>query len=438
MMKLTPLENWIIDKTGVKEHNRAALQAYQLEKMIETLGYAKENSRFYSKQLGQIDLSNIHSIEDIQALPFTYPEDIKYQPFDFLCVSQSVVKRIVTLNTSGTSGDEKRIYFTQEDLDFTIDFFRYGMSCLTDENDNVLVLLPGSSFGSIGDLLKKALALSGTRCIVYGVLRDLEEVERIIEENNITCIVGIPMQVLYLSRRKSEVFKRRIKKVLLSTDYVPEVLIHELTQEYECSVFSHYGMTEMGYGGGVECEALNGYHMREADLYFEIINPETGQVVEDGQYGEVVFTTLGRQAMPLIRYRTGDIAAFSHEPCSCGTFLKTVKKVLGRMDNKVVLNDREEIYLRELDEIILFHKEVMDYKASINDRNSLVIEITVNSSEYYDIIKEELTCKLQEVFYNKIDYRIVLEIRWKQDDGTSKITNSMIKRKIFDYRNFRE
>ena len=135
-----------------------------------------------------------------------------------------------------------------------------------------------------------------------------------------------------LKQRESEVFKNNIEKILLSTDYVPEILIKEITDKFHCRVFTHYGMTEMGYGGGVECEALNGYHMREADFYFEIINPDTGKRVEEGQYGEVVFTTLTREGMPLIRYRTGDIACFSSEPCVCGTFLKTMGRVFGRID----------------------------------------------------------------------------------------------------------
>lgn len=77
-------------------------------------------------------------------------------------------------------------------------------------------------------------------------------------------------------------------------------------------------MTEMGYGGGVECQALNGYHLREDDLYFEIVDPCSGKAVADGVTGEIVFTTFNRQAMPLIRYRTGDIGAFSVDACQCG------------------------------------------------------------------------------------------------------------------------
>lgn len=433
-MKLTPLEKWIVDRTGIQERSRRALEAYQAKKIKEVVEYAKKNSLFYKEQLKHVQTKDIRTLKDVQNLPFTFPHDIKENPHGFLCVPQREVKRIVTLNTSGTTGEGKRIFFTEEDLDDTIDFFRYGMSCLTDHRDRVLVLLPGSAYGSIGDLLKKALAMSNIGCTVHGILVDTEEAARCIEERNITCIVGIPMQVLHFSRVKNEIFKSRIKKVLLSTDYVPEVLVYELTRKYGCSVFTHYGMTEMGYGGGVECEALNGYHMREGDLYFEIINPDTGKAVENGQYGEVVFTTLTRQAMPLIRYRTGDIAAFSFTTCPCGTFLNTMKKVQGRMDNRVELRENRFIYLRELDEVVLSFEDIMDYKAYVDVKGKLILEMVVQHENAFQRIKGEAARKVQEILYHKLGTGLNVEVTSNAENKPDPIANSMIKRKMHDYR----
>lgn len=425
-MKQTPLENWILKRTGIHERSRQALEEYQIQQLASTLHYAKDNSRYYKKLLAQTDIDSIKSISGFHAVPFTYPEDIRKKPTDFLCVSEKEVKRIVTLNTSGTSGAEKRIYFTEEDLNQTIDFFQYGMSCLTNHSDRVLVLLPGKAYGSIGDLLKKALALSHIECIVHGVLRDPEEVEQIIKENSISCIVGIPMQILYFSRIKSEVFRKYIKKVLLSTDYVPGVLVQELENRFHCAVFNHYGMTEMGYGGGVECQALTGYHLREGDLYFEIIDPVTGEPAKNGQYGEVVFTTFRRQAMPLIRYRTGDMARFSQNHCACGTFLRTMDKVTGRITNKVVFDNLEEMHLRELDEIILKYSEVLDYTAAFSQTDTLEIRLTLMNGESFKKLQEEIAERI--CFGWKTDLK--LHITWKPDSRIFEITNSMGKRNL--------
>ncbi len=421
-----------MDRTGIATKSQEALEAYQFNQLIQTLNYAKKKSRYYKKSLEHIDIDSIQSIKDFARIPFTNPEDIKKDSLDFLCVSLSEVKRIITINTSGTSGDEKRIYFTEEDLNHTIDFFQYGMRCLTDESDRVLVLLPGKAYGSIGDLLKKALTSSHVKCLIHGVLTDLEEVTRLIEEHNITCIVGIPMQILYLSRTKSDVFQTYIKKVLLSTDYVPDILVKELKDRFHCDVYNHYGMSEMGYGGGVECEALHGYHLREGDLYFEIIDQKTGEPVKDGQYGEIVFTTFHRQAMPLIRYRTGDIARFSMDPCACGTFLRTMDKVTGRISNKLVLNNLGVIHLRQLDEAILQFSEVLDYNASIMDGDQVVIVLTMNNIHEFENRREAIINRIYERFH----FPIHLELKYQQDDRTPKITNSMIKRKLYDLRTY--
>lgn len=427
-MKLTPLEDWILDRTGIREKSSEALKEYQFRQLIRTLHYAKDKSKHYKKSLASLDIDSVKSMSDFESIPFTYPEDIKRKSSDFLCVSEKDVKRIVTLNTSGTSGDEKRIYFTEEDLNHTIDFFQYGMSCLTDRRDRVLVLLPSKAYGSIGDLLKKALSLSQIECIVHGVLTDPDAVEQTIIENHISCIVGIPMQVLYFSRVKSKVFWNYINKVLLSTDYVPDVLVRELKYRFHCDVFHHYGMTEMGYGGGVYCQALNGYHLREGDLYFEIIDPATGEPVEDGQYGEVVFTTFHRQAMPLIRYRTGDLAGFSTKPCACGTFLRTMDKVVGRLTNKAVLKNKEEIHLRELDEIILEFREVLDYTAVFSDNDTLSLCLTISHEDGIGKLKDEIAKRIG----SGLKCPINLVFDWKPDGRTPEITNSMIKRKIIN------
>lgn len=432
-MILTPLEHWIMKKTGINEKSRNALEEYQLNKIKENLKYVKANSKFYKGHLKNVHEDIIQSFMDFQSIPFTFPHDIRKNPLDFLCVPQKDIRRIVTLSSSGTSGEEKRIFFTGEDIDLTIDFFKYGMRCLTDESDRVLVLLPGNSYGSIGDLLKRSLAMSNVECFVYGMLDTPEETARCIVERDITCIVGMPQQVLYLKRSKSEIFKSKIKKVLLSADYVPEIFIDELTHKCGCKVYTHYGMTEMGYGGGVECDALNGYHMRDGDLYFEIINPDSGRTVKDGEYGEVVFTTLTRLAMPLIRYRTGDIAAFSTETCTCGTFLKTMKRVLGRMDNGVELKKGQFLYLRELDEIVLSFGEVMDYKAYIDNVDTIFIKITTRNNEDFIKIKSEMIQSIQENLHKKFGYKINIELLMNKENKPDKIANSMIKRKIYDY-----
>ncbi len=432
-MEATPLENWIIQKSGIGEGSRKLLEEYQLNQIKKTIEYTKSRSRFYGEILRDINPNDISCLNDIRKIPFTFPQDIQKDPFAFSCVPQSKIKRVVTLNTTGTSGKEKRVFFSEEDLAQTVEFFIHGMKSLTDETDRVMVLLPGDSCGSIGDLLKKALEQLGVECFVNGVVIDPEETARDIIDKRISCLVGIPSQIMRLSRQRSDVFESTVKSVLLSTDYVPETLIHELTDKHGCRVFTHYGMTEMGYGGGVECGALNGYHMREAELLFEIVKPETGEPLPDGQWGEVVFTTLNRTAMPLIRYRTGDIAAFSEEPCPCGTFLKTMKRVSGRLNNRVEICGNEFLYQSELDEIILPFRELRDYKAYLTKNNCLTLELEADESAF-ERIKDRVSAGINKYIDERFGSAANIKITLLRKEEADKVKNSMVKRIINDLR----
>lgn len=432
-MKKTPMEEWIINRTGISPANPKELATFQLKKIVETLNYAKKNSAFYQKQFEGIDPEQIKSWDDFKQLPFTTADNIKNEPFAFLCVPQSRIDRIVTLNTSGTSGNKKRIFFTDTDLKKTVDFFDYGMRSLVNSTDRVMVLLPGQAYGTIGNLLKKALERTKTTCVVYGLLTDLDAVEQMIIANKINCIVGIPIQVLYLSRMKQEGFKS-IEKVLLSTDYVPQAMVAELNRKFGCQVFNHYGMTEMGYGGGVECQALNGYHLREGDLYFEIIDPVSGKPVADGVYGEVVFTSFDREAMPLIRYRTGDIGAFSQTTCQCGTFLRTMKKVEGRMKNRIFFEDGIYFDLKALEEILLAIEDLVDYQLIVSDKHSLRIDVSFYNEEPSAEKENRVKMMVQEYFDKNCELSIQVEAVKNQLQKPDQLVNSMVKRKIVDLR----
>ena len=373
-MKLTPLQQWIAQKIGVSGSSltREVIEQYQLEQLQRTLQLAAERSSFYRKKFGQGGAS-LKNLASLQELPFTTAADISQNPLSFLCVSQGEISRVVTLQSSGTTGAPKRLYFTKSDQELTIDFFRIGMSNLVGTGDTVLILLPGQLPGSVGDLLAQGLERLAVRPIPHGLVTEPSQTLKIIQEQGVNALVGIPTQVLALARYRDEGGQEvplRLKSVLLSTDYVPQAITRELEQSWGCRVFGHYGMTEMGLGGGVECEALEGYHLREADLYFEIINPVTGAPVPEGGEGEVVFTTLTRGGMPLIRYRTGDWSRFIPEPCPCGSLLKRMARVRGRVTGSCQLAGGT-LTLPELDEVLFPIAGLLNFTASLSRPNQV-------------------------------------------------------------------
>lgn len=437
-MCITLYEMWmkdiILKDAEERELNFETMKSYQLKKIKETIDKAK-NSRFYGETLKDIETKNIKDFNDFEKVPFTTSKDIINNPQSFICVPLGQISRIVTLKTSGTMGSPKRIFFTEKDLETTAEFFRYGMLNLVTPGQRVLILMPGNSYGSIGQLLKKGLNEAGCEGIIYGPVYDSLDALEIIKTKQIDCIVGIPAQVFSLAKFKDidERYKKiKLKSILLSADYVPRSLCRIVGEAFKCPVFTHYGMTEMGYGGGVECSALNGYHMRDTDLYTEIVNPATCEKVEDGNYGEVVFTTLTREGMPLIRYRTGDIARFLPNECLCSNVFKRMDYIQGRLSERVMLKDGNFLTIGMLDEVMLKIDNLLDYRVTIKDSEEITIHIEIKpvtpdiSFDFNEMREFILEDKLIASLIEKNN--IFLEITYCIED--IEVSNGMMKRRL--------
>ena len=249
----TSLDDWIQEKIGAdSELSREALDRYQIDRLRETVAHARTESPFYSKRLSGISSESLKSLDDVTLLPFITEEDLRSRSLEMLCVSQSEVARIVTIGLPGDPNPPKRLYFTDEDHERTVDFFGRGMSMLVEPGQKVLILLPGSTPGSVGDLLAKGLARIGAEGVVHGLVTDPVSTVNEVISQKIDCLVGIPSQVFAMVRTEEakRVEPGRIKSVLLSTDYVPEPVVDAISDRWKCEVFEHYGTVEMGLGGG--------------------------------------------------------------------------------------------------------------------------------------------------------------------------------------------
>jgi phenylacetate-coenzyme A ligase PaaK-like adenylate-forming protein len=373
MISITPLEAWIREKAHIDRDLTGrpfveALKDYQLQRVNEVIDYARRKSPFYRRHLASLPVARLSVLSDIAQIPFTTPSDIANDPFSFLAVRQDDIARIVTLRTSGSTGEAKRLFFTEGDLELTIDFYHHGMSTLVRPGQRVAIFFPGEIPYSIGDLLFQGLQRMNVQALVYGLVKNPLNAAEAIASFGAHCIVGIPTQVLAVacSPAGAAIGKGSIESVLLSADYVPRALAETLEEVWGCRVFAHYAMTEMGHGGGVECEALAGYHLREADIYFEVVDYETGEVCPDGEIGEVVFTTLTRQGMPLVRYRTGDIARMITQPCFCGSVLRRMDYVRGRWNGLVRLDTDCTLTVYEMDEALFRLRGLLDYRATVS------------------------------------------------------------------------
>lgn len=440
-MNITPLHQWIANRIQVSggKYTRHSLQNWQLERLQKMIAYTSINSPFYRGLFA--GLPNIRSLDDLDSYPFTNADDLSDNPAAFVCVSQEEVHRIVTLPTSGTTRNPKRLYFSQEDQELTVDFFRVGMSTLARTADRVLILLPGERPGSVGDLLHTGLTRLGCSPYKYGPVDDEDRVLQLIREEGINVMVGAPVHLYRLAccdELHRILPKGQVRTLLVSTDVLPRVIATRLTDIWGCEVFDHYGMTETGLGGGVECSAHNGYHMREADLYLEVIDPETGEVLCDGEEGEVVISTLTRNAMPLIRYRTGDISCVIPGICGCGSFIKRLAPIKRRWGSGIQIGNAV-LYQDELDEALFQVRGVCDFKTFLrsnkHDTPILTIALRMMGECLRDVqsnVQGAVSC-IPGIDLLMQNGELLVQIT-QMDTATASQATAFAKRKIVDQR----
>ena len=359
---LSPVQPWLEKKTGLGVSlNRHTLEQWQFSRLRDQLAYARKHSPYYAEQLAGLDLDAVSGRADLSRLPFMPSQILRAQPQKLLCMSGSQVARVTTLNTSGSTGDTKRVYFSQGDLARIVDFFAYGMTTLIEAGQQILILLSDNSPNSLGDLLQRALKDINVQSVIHGPIRDAEAAFQ--AAANAHCLVGLPAQINRLCLSAPNL---RPLSVLLTADYVPEIIVRKIKQTWGSDVFTHYGMTETGYGLAVQCAAHEACHLRDTDFIVEIIDPDSGQNLPDGELGEVVLTSLVNEAMPLIRYRTGDLAQRIVTPCACGGCLPRLGKVQGRAANTLL-----PYPIHALDEALFCLPDLLDYCAELLPENGL-------------------------------------------------------------------
>ena len=352
-IKTSILDIWLQKKLISKYHNQNFIHNLKQEQwnlFKKTLKYAKKNSLFYKKHFSNIDLNNI-SKENISLIPFTSSKDL-YNYEQFLCVSLSEIERIVSIPTSGTTGNPKRIAFSEEDLNSIKDFFYTGMSQLINANERLLVLWPGAHLSrGINALLSESLSKKNIRVFNGNPTVTNESIKNELLKYNPHVIIGAPSQLITLAdtleNYSSSFFINGEKIALQAILSSGENLYPNFEDRFKSlgiTHFDHYGMTESGYSIGLECSAKEGYHLRELDIFLEIIAINDIYPVPHGEYGEIVITTLNRQAMPLIRYRTGDVAKIISGQCPCGSSLQRLSYLSGRIKKQDKSYDIEKCY----------------------------------------------------------------------------------------------
>ncbi len=370
---ISPVHTWIAETTSLAESlDDCTLREWQVAKLISQIQYARDHSRFYK------DLPDFSG--HLEALPFTTPGDITKDPMAFLAIPPADVARITTLSSSGTSGAKKRIFFSETDITRIRNYFSVGMKSLVCKGQHVQILISDDTVNSLGYLLRSALEDIGVYAYILSAIPDHQAA--IAASRNADCLVGMPAEIFYLCKAEPGL---RPKSILLTADYVPESIIRTIQETWHCEVFTHYGMTETGFGYAVDCACHSGHHTRDAEILVEIIDPYTGQTCEAGQKGEIVLTMLVNEAMPLIRYRTGDRSCFITSTCKCGSSLKRLGRIENRFEDAVSLPEGVSLHINQLDEQLFSLGPLRGYQAAlILEGKSPLLYIIIDSIDRID------------------------------------------------------
>ena len=349
--------------------SRGTLDHWQKKSLLQTIALVRKHSPWYKRRLRTVHLPETQDIEQIlQALPLLTSDDLREHGREMLCCSQADIQRVVTLQSSGTSGRPKRIFFTAADLEKTKEFFQHGMRLVAGPGDTVLIMLPSERDFDVGTLLLEALNRAGFSAQVHWPAHDPQRVAEAAGRIKANCLIGMPQHILPVARDPAlaQQVAPSLRSVLLCSDYAAPCVRQTIAGNLDCRVHLHYGLTESGLGGAVECQAGQGCHIRENDLLFEVIDPRSGAAVSEGHEGELVFSTLTRTGMPLLRYRTGDWGCLTTKRCSCGSILTRLHNLRGRIDNILQLPGGEAVSLAELDQAILSLPELVAYTVKLD------------------------------------------------------------------------
>jgi len=318
-MKISFQDGLICAQEGFESLTREKLEQHQLDLINLQLRRARAKGGFYEGCPEKLD-----TLADLARLPFLDAEGLR-QNFAGLCLSPN--DQLIRLRTSGTTGQPKRVAYTEYDCSRTREFFTVGLTELIEPGDRVFAAFPNTDRNSLGGLLNDAVTAIGASIVHMTGRESYRQLAAMVTEHNCNVYLGAPVLLLSLLRLLGSASP--LKRALVSGDVCSAQVQAECQERLGSQLFPHYGLRESGLGGAMSCSAHEGMHIRENDLLFEVIDPDGG-LLPDGQWGELVLTSFGLEGMPLFRYRTGDRGRILPEPCPCGSIVKRLE-VSGRL-----------------------------------------------------------------------------------------------------------
>lgn len=388
--------------------NREELKGYQKEMVRETALHVYKNNKFYREKLQAAGLNeqSIKELDVMDKLPFTTKSDIRDQyPFGLLSTGDDEVVRYGS--STGTTGEPINSYYTGDDWFANNCVVATILSNLITKEDTVALIVP-YGLALVGQDVDRAMELIGAKTIAIDVLGAVTPVERaikILKETHATALVCSPSRALFIAgEAKKAGFDPKedfsVKKIFCVGEGTSKEKAKAIKEIYGADAYPLYGMTETNtLAMSCPCGKL---HLMENKINFEIIDPDTEKTLKDNERGELVVTSFGK-AMPLLRYRTGDLCTIHSEMCDCGSKFRYLEHH-GRISDSVMM-DGKRIQILDLEAVILPTSGAEFFTLKINKKkNELVVGLVLEENAI-----KAVEVKLKKALFDRFGIQTSIE-----------------------------
>jgi len=387
---------------------RSELRELQDRRLQETVERAYEEVPFYRELLEEqgITPDDIDGVEDISELPFTTKEDFRDEyPDGLFAVDHDEVRRIHA--SSGTTGKPKIVAYTDDDLDVWSEVVARCLAAGGVEPGDTVQNAYGYGLFTGGQGLHQGIEELGATVIPIGGGQTQRQIELLqdLESDVIACT---PSYALYLYETAEEMgvdlSDLPLSTVMFGAEPCTDPMREEIEERLDVNGIDIYGLSEIiGPGVSNEChEVQEGLHVFEDHFYPEVVDPSTGEPLPEGEEGELVLTTLTKEALPVLRYRTGDLTTLNYEECDCGRTMVRMDNVTGRADDLIIVRGAN-VYPSEVEDVVLeFDGVEPQYRIDLYREDNLDrIEITVELAEGFagdaDALRDDILERLENV-----------------------------------------
>jgi phenylacetate-CoA ligase len=370
--------------------SRDELASLQLERFRNTVGWALKTV-FYKKRLDKVGIKNtadIKSLDDIKKIPFTTKDDLRENfPTGLLSVPFEDVVRIHS--SSGTTGIPTVIYLTKDDLDNWTNLVARSVYATGARKGDVFqnMMTYGLFTGGLG--LHYGGEKIGMTVIPAGGGNTKKQVQ-MMKDFKTTVLHITPSYLLHIHEKLSEfgttVDQLYLKRAFIGAEPHSENTRQKLQDLFNIQAFNSYGLSEMnGPGVAFECHLRNGMHIWEDSFYLEVINPQTGENLKDGEEGEIVLTNITRTATPILRYRTRDLAYVLTDKCPCNRTHRRISRITGRTDDMLIING-VNVFPSQIEEVVMRIPEVgtnyQIYVEKVGALDKLTVKVEIYSKMF--------------------------------------------------------